>query len=86
VAKYPHTAHAFQVAIAKAQAFADTHPTAVQQILPTYTKISASVAPHINLGYYPPTLQSAQLQRVANLMLTGGLLKSRLDVQPLLLP
>jgi NitT/TauT family transport system substrate-binding protein len=85
VAKYPHTAHAFQAAIAKAQAYADANPTAVQKILPTYTKIPASAAPHINLGYYPPTLQSAQLQRVANLMLAGGLLKSRLDVQPLLL-
>jgi NitT/TauT family transport system substrate-binding protein len=85
VAKYPHTAHAFQVAMAKAQAFADANPAAVQKILPTYTKIPAAAAPHIKLGYYPPTLDPAQVQRVANLMLAGGLLKSRLDVQPLLL-
>ena len=68
----------------KAQAFANAHPAAVRAILPTYTKISAAAAPHINLGLFPPTMNPAQLQRVANLMLAGGLLKTRLDVQPLL--
>src|SRR5499427_6724611 len=83
-AKYPHTAHAFQVAIGKAQAFANSHPAAVRAVLPTYTKIPVAAAPHINLGLYPPTMNPAQLQRVANLMLAGGLLTTRLDVQPLL--
>jgi NitT/TauT family transport system substrate-binding protein len=83
-ARYPHTAHAFQVAIAEAQAYANAHPAAVRAILPTYTKISTAAAPHINLGLFPPTTNPAQLQRVADLMLAGGLLKSRLEVQPLL--
>jgi NitT/TauT family transport system substrate-binding protein len=83
-AKYPHTARAFQVAMAKAQAFAGANPTAVQAILPTYTKIPAAAAPHIQLNDFPATMNAAQLQRVANLMLAGGLLKSRLNVQPLL--
>jgi len=83
-AKYPHTARAFQQAIEKAQAYANAHPAAVRAILPTYTKIPAAAAPHIKLGVYPPTMDPTQLQRVANLMLVGGLLKSRLDVQPLL--
>ena len=83
-AKYPRTAHAFQVAMGKAQAFANANPAAVRKILPTYTKISVTAAPHINLGLFPPTMNPAQLQRVANLMLAGGLLKTRLDVQPLL--
>jgi NitT/TauT family transport system substrate-binding protein len=69
----------------KAQAFAQANPAAVQKILPTYTKIPAAVAPHIKLGDFPVTMNPAQLQRVANLMLAGGLLKTRLDVQPLLL-
>src|SRR5215470_6552128 len=72
-AKYPHTAHAFQVAMAKAQAFAQAHPAAVAQILPTYTKVPAAVAPHINLNDFPVTMDPTQLQRVANLMLAGGL-------------
>jgi NitT/TauT family transport system substrate-binding protein len=83
-AKYPHTAHAFQVAMAKAQAFADANPSAVQKVLPTYTKITAAAAPHIKLSYYPPALNPAQVQRVADLMLAGGLLKTPLDVRPLL--
>jgi NitT/TauT family transport system substrate-binding protein len=83
-ARYPHTAHAFQIAIAKAQTYANAHPAAVRAILPTYTKISTAAAPHINLGPFPPTTNPAQLQRVADLMLAGGLLKSRLEVQPLL--
>jgi NitT/TauT family transport system substrate-binding protein len=83
-AKYPHTAHAFHVAMAKAQAFAGANPAAVQNVLPTYTKIPASVAPHIKLNDFPVTMDPAQLQRVPNLMLVGGLLKGRLDVQPLL--
>jgi NitT/TauT family transport system substrate-binding protein len=83
-ARYPHTAHAFQVAIGKAQTYANTHPATVRAILPTYTKISTAAAPRINLGLFPPTMNPAQLQRVADLMLAGGLLKSRLEVQPLL--
>ena len=83
-AKYPRTAHAFQVAMAKAQAYAQAHPAAVYRILPTYTKIPASVAPHIKLNDFPVTMDPTQLQRVPNLMLVGGLLKSRLNVQPLL--
>ena len=83
-AKYPHTAHAFQVAMARAQAFADANPSAVQKVLPTYTKITAAAAPHIKLSYYPPALNPAQVQRVADLMLAGGLLKTPLDVRPLL--
>jgi NitT/TauT family transport system substrate-binding protein len=38
-AKYPHTAHAFQVAMEKAQAYANAHPAAVRAVLPAYTKI-----------------------------------------------
>ena len=83
-AKYPHSAHAFQVAMARAQAFADANPSAVQKVLPTYTKITAAAAPHIKLSYYPPALNPAQVQRVADLMLAGGLLKTPLDVRPLL--
>ena len=40
----PHTAQAFQRAMAKAQAYADANPAAVRQILPTYTKVTAPAA------------------------------------------
>lgn len=83
-AKYPRTARAFQQAMAKAQALAGSDPAAVRQILPTYTKITAQAAQHINLNSFPATTDVGQLQRVANLMQSGGVLTSRLNVQSLL--
>jgi NitT/TauT family transport system substrate-binding protein len=80
----PHTAQAFQRAMAKAQAYADANPAAVRQVLPTYTKVTAAAAQHIELNYFPATLAAAQLQRVADLMHSGGVLKSPFTVQPML--
>jgi NitT/TauT family transport system substrate-binding protein len=82
--KYPRTARAFQRAMDRAQAFANSDPAAVKQILPTYTKITAQAAGGIHLGSFPVTLAAAQLQRVADLMHSGGLLASAFNVQPML--
>ena len=55
------------------------------QILPTYTKVTAqAAAAHLVLNYFPATLSAAQLQRVADLMRSGGVLKSTFSVQPML--
>lgn len=82
--KYPSTARAFQRAMAQAQQYADKNPQAVEQILPTYIKITAQEAAHVTLGAFPPTLNAADLQRLADLMYSGGLLKSPLSVSGLL--
>jgi len=82
--QYPKTARAFQRAMAKAQALASSDPAAVKQILPSYTKITPQAAQGINLNSFPATTDAAQLQRVADLMLSGGLVKSRFTVQPLI--
>lgn len=82
--QYPATARAFQRAMAKAQALATRDPAAVKQILPAYTKITSAAAQHINLNTFPVTTDPAQLQRVADLMLAGGLVKSRFTVQPVI--
>lgn len=82
--KYPKTARAFQRAIAKAEALASSNPAAVKAVLPTYSKITPQVAQHINLNSFPTVVRPADLQRVANVMLAGGLLKSKLNVQPML--
>jgi len=83
--KYPNTARAFQSAIEKAQALADSNRAAVEQILPTYSKISPEEAAILNLGQFPTTLDATHLQRAANLMYTGGLLHAPLNVSSLLL-
>jgi NitT/TauT family transport system substrate-binding protein len=69
----PNTARAFQTALLKAQAYAAANPTAVQAILPTYTKVTAAAASHLPLNTYPSTLDPAELQKVIALMKDGGL-------------
>jgi NitT/TauT family transport system substrate-binding protein len=84
VQKYPHTARAFQAAMARGQALADSNRAAVEHILPTYIKLTSQQAAIVNLGQFPTTLDVTHLQRVANLMYTGGLINRQFSVQPLL--
>ena len=57
---------------------------AVEEILPTYTKIDAATAAVITLGSFPTTLDETRLQRVADLMLEQGYLKSPLQAKAIL--
>jgi NitT/TauT family transport system substrate-binding protein len=84
--RYPNTARAFQRAMEKAQALADSDPAAVRDILPTYTKITPKAAAALSLNTYPSTLAVAQLQPVETLMLSAGMLKSPLQVSSLIMP
>lgn len=84
VKKYPKTALAFQTAMEKAAAAADSNRKLVQQILPVYTKITEKTAAVLSLPDFPTTLDATQLQRVADLMYSGGLLKSKFEVAPLI--
>ena len=84
VQKYPKTALAFQAAIDKAQALADSDHKLVQDVLPTYSTITPKIASLISLPDYPPSLDPTQIERIATLMLSGGMLKSPLNVMPLL--
>ncbi len=80
----PATARAFAAAISKAQALADNDRAAVEQILPTYIKNSGGVTAIVHLNSYPTSLDAVLIQRVADLMLSGGLLSRHLDVARLL--
>jgi NitT/TauT family transport system substrate-binding protein len=82
---HPNTARAFQQALEKGQAYADANPQAIRSILPTYTKITAAAAAKLALNTYPSTLDAAPMQRVATMMVSGGLLTKPLDVSSLLL-
>jgi NitT/TauT family transport system substrate-binding protein len=82
--KYPNTARAFQEAMSKGQAMADSSRAAVEQVLPTYIKgLSAEEAAIVNLGQYPTSIDITHLQRVASLMFTGRLVGRQFSVQPL---
>lgn len=83
--RYPRTARAFQAAMAKGQALADSSRAAVEQILPTYVPgLSADETAIVNLGQFPTGLDATHLQRVADLMARGGLIGKPFSVQPLL--
>jgi NitT/TauT family transport system substrate-binding protein len=75
---------AFQRAVEKAQAVAATNPKLVAQLLPTYTSITPGAAARIALPGYPTALDLAQIQRVATLMFSGGMLKKPFNVASML--
>jgi NitT/TauT family transport system substrate-binding protein len=79
----PNTVAAFQRAVSKAQAeVADR--SVVEKLLPTYTKITPDVAPLLNFGTWPTTVDATRLQRVADLMTQFGMIPGAFDVKPLL--
>ncbi|WP_440071204.1 ABC transporter substrate-binding protein [Streptosporangium sp. OZ121] len=80
----PKTVAAFQRAVARAQQIAATDRKAVEEILPTYTKIDAATAAVITLGSFPTSLDETRLQRVADLMLEQGYLTSPIQAKTIL--
>ena len=75
---------AFRRAVARAQAdMADRG--VVEQILPTYTKITPDTAALIALGSWPATLDGVRLQRDVDLMRQYGVLTADLDVRSMVL-
>jgi NitT/TauT family transport system substrate-binding protein len=79
VDKNPKAAAAFQRAISKAQQLATSDRKKVDQVLPTYARLDAGTAAALNLPGFPPSLDPAQLQRLADMMLRDGLLKKKID-------
>ena len=73
VQQNPNTAHAFQTALLKAQAYADANPAALKAIIPTFTKVTAAQANALPLNTYPSTMDPAEITKVLTLMKSGGL-------------
>jgi len=85
--QYPNTARAFQTALDRGQVLADASRSAVEQVLPSYIKgLSPEQAAVVNFGQFPTALDGTHLQRVANLMFSGGLVSQQFSVQPMLFP
>jgi NitT/TauT family transport system substrate-binding protein len=81
VQKYPNTAAAFQRAIQKAQQLATSDRKKVEEVLPSYAHVDAQTAAVLSLPNFPTSLNPTRLQRLPDLMLKDGLLKSRLDMK-----
>jgi NitT/TauT family transport system substrate-binding protein len=86
VKKYPRTVAAFQRAIEKGQQVAASSRKAVEQILPTYSKIPPQVASVMSMPVFPTALSAIRLQRAADLMLQYRLIHQHLDVATMVLP
>lgn len=84
VSKNQKAALAFQSAVEEAQGVADRDRKLVEQLLPTYTSMTPSAAAAIALPEYPTTLDMKQIQRVATLMFSGGMLKKPVNVASML--
>jgi len=83
--KYPHTARAFQQALDRGQALADSNRSAVEEIMPHYIKgLTPNEAAVVNLGSFPTSIDETHLQRVASAMVAGHLVAANFSVGPLL--
>jgi NitT/TauT family transport system substrate-binding protein len=83
--KYPNTARAFQRALDRGQALADSSRSDVEEIMPSYIKgLTANAAAVVNLGNFPTSIDETHLQRVASAMVSGHLVTRNFSVAPLL--
>lgn len=69
----------FRQAMAEASGLAASDPLVVRKIIPTFTKIPAPVAMKIGLPAYTSVLEPSQLQRLADVMASNGLLGNGFD-------
>lgn len=84
VRKNPKTAAAFQRALQKAQALASADRKNVEEVLPGYVKVDPKIVSRLVMPEYPTSLDPVRLQRLPDLMLKDGLLKSRVDMKDLI--
>lgn len=80
----PNTVKAFQKALLDAQVKA-LDRTSIERELIEYLKVTGTQASLMNIGTYPSSLRAVRPQRVADLMLTEGMLKKPIDVSKLII-
>jgi NitT/TauT family transport system substrate-binding protein len=85
----PNTLKAFQIALQAGQRLADTSRTQVEQAFDSLPKndpayVNPQIAALISLDSYPLGVSQSRLQRVADVMLQFGFLKSRFNVTQML--
>jgi NitT/TauT family transport system substrate-binding protein len=81
----PNTIAAFQRAVAKGQQLAADRSN-IEKALPKFAKMDADTAAIVKIGQYPTTIDPKRLQRVADLLVTYGMLPEELKIEPLVIP
>jgi NitT/TauT family transport system substrate-binding protein len=74
----------FTAAIEKSLKYAQEHPDEVRKVLLTYTKIDPAVAEKMTLPAWPTEINRESVQTMADLMVSDGLIKEKVDVSELL--
>jgi NitT/TauT family transport system substrate-binding protein len=81
----PKTVAAFQRAMAKGQGDVADRQT-MEQTLSSYAGIDQNIIKLVVAGAFPTSVDKTRMQRVADLMLTYGILKEKFDVGPMIVP
>lgn len=76
---HPEVAAQFRAAMAEASKRAAEDPSAVRQLIPTFTKIAQATAAKIGLPTYTSVLAPSKLQHLADVMTSNGLLDQKFD-------
>jgi NitT/TauT family transport system substrate-binding protein len=84
IANDPDLVQRFTEAMEASLAFADSNPDAVRAIIPEYTSIPAEVAAEMVLPTWPPGINRASAEQLAELALEDGLLTEPPDLDALL--
>jgi NitT/TauT family transport system substrate-binding protein len=82
-AQHPDVVARFQRAMAKSASYAVAHPRDARAILPSYTRLEASVANTLFLPGWGTTINLGSVERLQGSMVKFGLLQKPTDLKPL---
>jgi NitT/TauT family transport system substrate-binding protein len=83
-AQDPDLVRRFAEAMRESLAYADAHPDEARQVIGTYTQIAPEVIAEVTLPKWPPDINRASVQTLADLALDDGLLEKPADLGALL--
>jgi len=84
IEKDPDLVKRFTEAMTDSLAYADAHPDEARQVLTSYTKIDPAVIQKLTLPKWPPQINRASVQTLADLALKDGLVTKPPDLAALL--
>jgi NitT/TauT family transport system substrate-binding protein len=80
----PDLVKRFTDAMTESLAYADAHPDEARQVLTTYTQIDEAVIKELTLPKWPPEINRASVETLANLAVQDGLVTRQPDLAALL--
>jgi NitT/TauT family transport system substrate-binding protein len=84
IADKPDLVRRFTEAMQESLAYADSHPDTVRQVVTTYTTIKADAAGAITLPKWSTSIDKASVDRMNQLLVSGGVLTAPVDTAKLL--